>query len=142
MLKESGHGSAKTEPQIVLSNTLASSTGNASVSEATTMDISTKSVGSVGSGGNIGSVGSVGSVGSLGNVGIVRGVNTSTVRAVRPGRNIKVVTLSKSQPLKKVIHPSDLQVLQYFLFVCALKWLLTKFQIITGNTIDINLEIM
>ncbi|XP_045446856.1 GA-binding protein subunit beta-1 [Melitaea cinxia] len=109
MLKESGHGSAKTEPQIVLSNTLASSTANASVSEATTMDISTKSVGSVGSGGSIGRVGSVGSVGSLGNVGIVRGVNTSTVRAVRPGRNIKVVTLSKSQPLKKVIHPSDLQ---------------------------------
>ncbi|XP_026489183.1 neurogenic locus notch homolog protein 4 [Vanessa tameamea] len=100
MLKESGDGGPSTEPRIVVNDTIASSTGNATIDETSSaMDIINTSA-AVGAGGADNAGGAGGAGGAL----------VRAVRTMRPARNVKVVTINKpQQPLKKIIHPSDLQ---------------------------------
>ncbi|XP_050343690.1 neurogenic locus notch homolog protein 4 [Nymphalis io] len=94
MLKESGDGVPSTEPRIVVNDTIATSASN------TTVDGTSAAMDIISTSGAVGAGGAGGAGGAL----------VRAVRTMRPARNVKVVTINKpQQPLKKIIHPSDLQ---------------------------------
>lgn len=128
MLKESGNAS-NDSPMLVDDTSPNTSTISDTTNINTTTGININSANIVNSAGVNSAVVSISSAGV--NSASVSGLNTNSavsgsgaaagrgvvvraraVRTARGAKNVKVVTLNKSnQPLKKIIHPSDLQVI-------------------------------